>query len=246
MPLRKPLIVDTFLFLDEWDLLACRLDELSPVVDRFVAAVGDRTFTGAPIFGDLPVMSKLTVVRAHLPHHSPPLEREWFSRDALGDVLTDLEPDDLVMHSDLDEIPQREHVAELTGACRFAHVQHYWYVDLRCPDDPPPGTVVLPYGEIESVSRQRQRRLDDSLPLVQSGHHFTWLGPHERRMRKLHAFSHPELVKSWGSCMEQCVRDGVYPPPDSRKLEAVEIDETYPHWIREGHAPACWFRERGA
>jgi beta-1,4-mannosyl-glycoprotein beta-1,4-N-acetylglucosaminyltransferase len=114
-----PRIFDCFPFFNELDLLEIRLNELDPVVDRFVICEAPLTFKGMrkPLYFSEnrerfePFIRKIVhVVIDDMP--SGPDEkviswkRERFQRNALRRGLSDATADDLVIVSDLDEIPQ--------------------------------------------------------------------------------------------------------------------------------------------
>jgi beta-1,4-mannosyl-glycoprotein beta-1,4-N-acetylglucosaminyltransferase len=80
--------------------------------------------------------------------------------------------------------------------------------------------------------------------LPDAGWHFSWLGGQEAALRKLGSFCHPEVADrvSAGLATDMFLRDGWH--VDGRKMQAVDVDETWPRWIVDGHAPAEWFRPR--
>ncbi len=123
------LIVDCITFFNEIDLLEVRFAELDPVVDKFVIVEAGQTFNGSSknFFFDR-YKEKFAqydhkIVYIKLPHLLPLLEDteanrfklESFTRNAIlyGLVQLDLDNDDLVMISDVDEIPSRESVIRL-------------------------------------------------------------------------------------------------------------------------------------
>ena len=141
-------VYDCFLFDSELDLLEHRLKELATVVDYFVIVEAATTFSGrskplvlkenldrfrwcrqkirrvevAPLLGDGPEAA---------------WEREAQQRAGILAGLRDARPDDLVMISDLDELPGREIVARmretLTEPAALEMVQHYLYVGQVAP-----------------------------------------------------------------------------------------------------------------
>jgi beta-1,4-mannosyl-glycoprotein beta-1,4-N-acetylglucosaminyltransferase len=116
---RRPQIIDTFMVNNELDLLAMRLEEMSPAVDWFVAVEADVDHQNHPKpyhvtehLGDFAEWkSKLVVVRATglptTPHDEDPWAREWAQRDWTWqglDQIPDLDPGDVVLHGDIDEL----------------------------------------------------------------------------------------------------------------------------------------------
>lgn len=109
-------VYDGFMFFNEFHILECRLQELWPVVDRFILVEAGETFSGQkkPLhFTELKhvfkrYMDKITVVTLSgfpLGMESP-WEREAYQRNAiLRGLPKDYSDDDLLMVSDCDEIP---------------------------------------------------------------------------------------------------------------------------------------------
>ena len=46
----------------------------------------------------------------------------------------------------------------------------------------------------------------------------------------------------WRDRLDECYQTGLH--VDGTKLLPVDVDETWPKWIREGNAPASWYRPR--
>jgi beta-1,4-mannosyl-glycoprotein beta-1,4-N-acetylglucosaminyltransferase len=109
-------VFDCFMFFNELDLLELRLRELDDLVDRFVLVEGDETFTGKPkplIFDQNKERFERFISKiAHVKFTDFPVDpvspwtRETLSRQAMMLGLFEAEPNDLVMISDVDEIPK--------------------------------------------------------------------------------------------------------------------------------------------
>jgi beta-1,4-mannosyl-glycoprotein beta-1,4-N-acetylglucosaminyltransferase len=80
--------------------------------------------------------------------------------------------------------------------------------------------------------------------LPAAGWHFTWMGGREVALGKLGSFCHPEVADQIDAGLQTdlYLREGLH--VDGRKMFPVEVDDSYPRWIRDGHAPAAWFRPR--
>ncbi len=115
------MIYDTFVFYDELELLEIRLRILDPVVDRFVLVEGTRTYNNGSkdlffqrhrheerFAGFLPKITVITVDQ--WPEFTDPWRYENFQRNNILRGLGDCGPEDIVMVSDLDEIPNPEAV----------------------------------------------------------------------------------------------------------------------------------------
>lgn len=117
-------LFDCFTFFNELDLLDLRLSELDAVVERFVIAESPLTFTGQekPLFfhANRDRFARFAHKIEHLVIEDMPVgegktawDREWHQRRALARGYRDAAPDDLVVISDLDEIPRPEVLARL-------------------------------------------------------------------------------------------------------------------------------------
>ena len=110
-------LYDCVTFFNELDVLDLRLHELDAVVDRFVIAESPLTFTGKPkplVFAEnrerfarfLPKIEHVVVDDMPVGANTTAWDREWFQRKALARGLSGAAPDDLVLISDVDEIPR--------------------------------------------------------------------------------------------------------------------------------------------
>lgn len=122
-------IFDCFCFFQELDILEIRLSELDPIVDHFVIVESRRTFKNheKPLhfpnnlkrferwldkirYFSFDAFDNTAAARSISSWKKPSDDnwaREWLQREALGAGVFDAAPDDLIMISDLDEIPER-------------------------------------------------------------------------------------------------------------------------------------------
>jgi len=108
-------IIDCFTFNNELDILEMRLTEISGLVSRFVLVEADRNFRGdpKPLCFDLnrerfrPWLDRIEhiVVRDLPVEAKTPWVREYHQRNAIMRGLSGGHPDDVVLVSDVDEIP---------------------------------------------------------------------------------------------------------------------------------------------
>lgn len=141
-----PPVVDCFPFFNELDVLRVRLHELAPVVDRFVIVEAHETHQGAPknyILSDAdwaPPELRDRVVHIRISgswpfatwgksgvSRRPPgqmLAEDWARENTQRNVICaglrklGLKGDEIVMVSDVDEIPRRESIAVLKDMLR--------------------------------------------------------------------------------------------------------------------------------
>ncbi len=215
-----------------------------------------------------PWKDKLIVVRASgLPTNaedSDPWARELAQREhvATGLAQIGVSADDIILHGDIDEIPRALHVRNVKPRpgwfVTFEQRMHCFAVDWQHPD-PWFGTVAGRAATVKGLTdnvncfarmRDKRNRFTqpgagvDPQPLFDAGWHFSWLGGREAGLRKLGSFCHPEIADRTqvGLEADMYYREGYH--VDGRRQLAVDVNETWPKYIRDGKAPASWFRPR--
>jgi hypothetical protein len=197
-----PSVTDAFLFSNDLDMLELRLEILDAVVDRFVLVESTVTFSGQPKplhfaehRGRFDAWSdRIThVVVDDTPDSGHDRwARERHQRDQLQRGLPVGRGDDVVLISDVDEIPDPDKVAE-------RRLGRYEQLDLQChlncvqDEEPHYGTAARLWFEVAALGAQRARERRFSLPVVtHGGWHFSSVLPPEQIHEKLAAFSHAE------------------------------------------------------
>lgn len=247
------MIVDCFTFGWELDLLECRLMELNPVVDLFVLCEAPETFQGNPkalhYKANLHRFSrwshKIIHVIADLPSTDDPWQKEYAQRDAMNEVIASLQEDAIILNGDVDEIPFPSTLTRDDNPEAWA-IDYDWYsmaVDWRMADSAPCTVVATKEHAVRwGMAEMRRQRL--SLPLRSGGWHFTWLGGAEMIAAKAAAFSHTEssvqdYVRDMG---ERLYTEGYHVLGE--KLIPVDVDDSFPRYVRARHCPETWFRPR--
>jgi beta-1,4-mannosyl-glycoprotein beta-1,4-N-acetylglucosaminyltransferase len=264
----RPLIIDAFPFHDELDILECRLVELYDAVDWFVAVEADVTHQDRPkpyylsenLDRFAAFKDKLVVVQATgLPavtEFPDPWAREHAQREHIATGLRTIgvSDQDIVLQSDVDEIPRPLHARNVRpggGLLAFGMRGHFWAVDwLYKPTWY--GTVagtcasILRLGDRPFGKMRDQRNRALTPPHLQdAGWHLSWLGGPERVVKKVGAFCHPEVEGRIRGGIENdnfFWREGWH--VDGEKMVPVDVNDEWPRWIYEGHAPASWYRPR--
>lgn len=129
-------------FFKENDVLEIRLAEMAPFVDVFVLCEATRTHMGdpKPLTFDherfQPWREKIRYLVCDFPDGLDDWGRENYQREQLGRGLEGLQPDDIVIVSDVDEILKAETVqalrdGELKIPCHFAMPLHPYRLDWR-------------------------------------------------------------------------------------------------------------------
>lgn len=213
------MIIDTFIFFNEIELLDIRLNILNDNVDRFVLVEATKTFQGKPkpLYFEESKHSFakfkdkiIHVVVDDLPINAAPFDREHFQRDAILRGLDGCDNEDLIIISDLDEIPNPEVIPKYLEKGQlglFRQKLFYYTLNTKCVElENLPWSLIVNFDEIVSPADLRKRvvayqsamlskdKLDSSFKIIEDGGwHFSYLGSPEKIVTKIEAFSHDEL-----------------------------------------------------
>ena len=264
----RPKVIDTFPFNNELDLLQMRLEELYNAVDAFVLveAPKDHQDHDKPLWFQEhkerfdPWADKIVaVVAGPMPSKADdpdPWAREHAQREFIGDGLAhlDLSDDDVILQSDVDEIPRALYARNVRPAGKawsFAQRGHFFAVDWLYPFAWY-GTVAMSVKSLGALrpdrrfSYMRDVRLTCECPphLQDAGWHFSWLGGPEAAMRKVGSFCHPEVEDRIveGLAVDRFYKAGWH--VDGAKMTPVDVNDEWPAFIRERRCPDNWFRPR--
>lgn len=221
------MIIDCFPFFNELDLLELRLNELDSVVDRFVLVEAARTFQNQPKKYYFEENKQRYAKFLHKIEHvkverfpkfnfkkfrkTKPWDFDNYQKNqvAIGLNRLSIAPDDVIIISDLDEIPKAELVekyAKVPGAKVFHLFFSYYYfncVTTQCPKGNNlyvkdnvgywKGPVMVDYKDF--VSFQKTRCLhdlpdDQVVPVHKGGWHFSLMGKPSDIFYKLQSWAH--------------------------------------------------------
>lgn len=217
---------DCFTFFNELDLLEIRLNVLKDVVDRFVLVEARQTYSGKdkPLYfaenrGRFAVFEDriIHLVVESFPEGGDSWLRENLQRNFIAEGLKDCRDDDLILISDLDEIPDPRIFPirlEPDEICLLEQNMYYYFLNYRDRGDPVwmSGTKALSYRTFrhgldsvdvpystylpESVNRgttaSKIRMYRSCRHISNGGWHFSFLGGVDAIVRKLQSFSHQE------------------------------------------------------
>ena len=199
-------VVDAVPINDELDLLALRLEYLSPYVDRFFVAESSHTFTGVPkplhvtenINRFAAYADRLEIVTYGAEGDATSWERERLARSALRNSVSMLPGDTVVLHGDADEFPSRTQLAALRAVESPVVVPletFYRRANWRLEADTPLLRVkAMPVRDLPAD--MHALRMSDELEQMQGapGAHLSYMGFSPGDMAaKLLAFSHTEF-----------------------------------------------------
>ena len=241
-------VFDGVLYNGEADMLECRLQELSEVVDKFVIIIGDKSFTGrAKERENLdrfdPWADKIEWVAFETPVLPNPWDVEAATRNQLFVEFERLgvRDEDIVTVCDCDEIWAAKDLAVLEfGWYAWVMKRTVMSVYWRLEDEYT--AVAGPWGK-RGVSAQSLRSGRYGLPVLYSGWHLSWMGGPEWAARKMREFCHQELMVAdpEGFMAENYL---VGRSIRGERLVEQELDSSLPWWVLGGRAPVSWYRRR--
>jgi len=266
-----PKVYDCFCFLDELDILECRLEYLKNHVDVVVIAQSYVTHRGLPwspmITDDHALIKKYSteidfrLINSYGKETSP-WGREKEQRRALDRGLRDVKSSDLVIISDVDEIPLLESIESAKAKSVSGNFATRGYQNY--PNTSVKGKTVWRHGKIirgenlVSCQEHRETLYDHTFPGV--GHHFTsiqgvlgWqkkasVSPHEKEFSKqktedsllieicllIDAYPSRLNVVSWNSGLLH------FTPVHKLTGSAIVLFALRPHWFKQ--APSSLFK----
>lgn len=226
---------------------------LDPYVDKFVLTEGDTTFSGLPkesvYLQNKERFAKWEDKIIHnfieIPDLPTTWDREIYSRNSPVSLGV-FEDDDLILSSDLDEIPNPEILEAVdewvSDDTHFTFQQkRYVYFINNFETDVWFGTRACTGKYLKNTSidqirenTEREEQLTGSI-ITNGGWHFTFCGGEEMIKTKIESFSHtehntPKVIESITDRIKNnkdpLLRDWYY-------YQVVEIDDSYPQYIVE-------------
>ena len=239
-------IFDVFLFNGELDLLEIRLNLLNEYVDYFVISESEKTHSGLPkeiyyqnnknlfkkfnekiIYNIIkqPTQEELDEVsRLYDIHQHRTFQQDAYEKDSIKNILNDIcNDEDIIIWSDLDEIPNPEIIKELDSFYDFSQVYNFaqdnfqgylnWMEitgtvtsqtqDFEYDDYPRwIGTKMCSFSILKRYTMTQMRRelqSENNIRLYPGGWHWSTVGSpnklsyYERVLRKVKGESHVEL-----------------------------------------------------
>jgi beta-1,4-mannosyl-glycoprotein beta-1,4-N-acetylglucosaminyltransferase len=246
------MMIDGFLFYDETDLLVRRFEELGDLVDAFVIVEGLSDFRGRPRKPEFPglraglpsVAAKVIYRQIDLPATSNPWLRELLQRNEIASALPPGAPNDLVIISDVDEIPSAGSIArcpslELGEICAL-EMHFLWYGARWEYPTPWTSTRIVSRATLQLMSPQEVRTAKPTRMLVDGGWHLSYFYQSEellsRIRHKAESFSHSEFASERylnERYLRRCVSLGLVwctAPQITVKLRRADVSSA-PHWL---------------
>lgn len=217
-------VYDVFGFYNEFEILEIRLQELWDSVDHFVLLESNTTFVGnykeyffennkkrfekyldkiIHIKLDKPYAEQLDKFPHEIDHT---WVREKYQRYAAIEALQNLQPEDLIVISDCDEIPRAEMI-ELIRTDQNDYDRYILYtaqfnykinyMKIQHPSRHP--SIIATRGRVFTDPQQEReysfywnRKPDNTVNVDHGGWHFTYFGNEEHCVNKIQNFAHTE------------------------------------------------------
>lgn len=213
-------VIDTFIFYNEIDMLKTRISELDPVVDLFVIVESDVTHVGKrkPAFAQEairtdpwfePFLPKIRLfLSIGITDEAQPSLNAWVRenaqrnsiQDALKTLVPTVQPEDIIIMSDADEIPDPNtlrlvpvHFGDQPIPPHVFEQKMYYYSMKYRSTDPWYGSIFASYDEFQKQVPQRWRNMRNMLPrIANGGRHCSFFGDVEFIKNKLKNYPHQE------------------------------------------------------
>jgi beta-1,4-mannosyl-glycoprotein beta-1,4-N-acetylglucosaminyltransferase len=233
------------------------------LVDRFVLVEATRDHAGR----DKPLhfaankerFAKLLpkiihVVVDDMPAGPDPWKRENHQRRAIQRGLEGCKSDDLILVSDLDEVPRPETLAKslaTRGLSFFMQDYHCYFINCRARGNPKwPGSALLRYANLKDAQWVRNLRSNEPtwlrrvLPphlgrIDDGGWHFGYLGGVDAIIRKIESAAHNEFNREALKTPERILArmeqglDLFLDGDQALRYGFTELDESYPQYLRD-------------
>jgi len=250
-------IFDCFSFFNELEVLEIRLNTMAAHVDYVVLAESNRTHQNAPKelhyennkmrfaqFHD----KIIHVIVDDMPDAANAKSREHHQRRAINRGLTQAQPNDVVIISDVDEILRPSTLAQVReqdGYFLFNMPMYQFYLNARATDAGWNKSFAFSHRLAARVPdwnfvRVLQQETFDKFAgenylIREAGWHFTFLGGADRVREKLNSYIHrdqvpEELLTEAGAAKR--LASG-YDIGGARMTRFVDIDETFPAYVRD-------------
>lgn len=185
------------------------------------------------------------IVASKCPTCDDPWWREHYQRDSLIEGLYDCKQDDIIILSDLDEIPRGSQIQEYKagqGVRYFEQNIYNFFLNLYGGKDKLDRGVfskIVSYGEFikmnDTLTALRYHPCSEKDKIENGGWHFRWTGGAEKIVEKLESWAHQEWnVPKYKNVneIEAAIADGVdFFGRNMYDFKFVPLDSSFPKFI---------------
>ena len=251
-------IYDCCIYFDENLMLDMRFNILNEHVDKFVVVEATRDHSGnsKKLNFDINNFQKFKEkiiyhVVEDIPQEvinfkkgwSPNFYRENFHRDSISKAIENCDPEDLILISDADEIPNFDAInsSKIKKFALLRQKNFYYKINLQSENEwLGTGVCYKKYLKSPQWLRNKRflrrgflRRLFFKTQIINNGGwHFSFLKTPEDIIKKMNAYGHGELAfKADKQKIEDSIKSKEFFINPKVKLKRVPIDKTYPKYI---------------
>lgn len=237
----------------EPELLEIRLHELSDIVDYFVLVEAPVTHSGKPKplyfqenkkrFEKFLDRIVHIVVTDFPPADMTKLGESWkyerHQRDAIARGLLNARDEDIVITSDLDEIPRAKTLKAYDPSMGLVGLNlsmHSYWLNMVNRETEYAWAKVLPFGMAKNMTHCQIRYTFGHQIIPNGGWHFSYMGGPKEVVNKIESFAHQEY--NLPRCKdEKAIRErmehGIDPHERAVKYKVEDLDQTYPAHVLE-------------
>ena len=259
-------LYDCFMYFDEDLVLDLRLNVLNDYVDKFVIAEATKDHTGRnkKLNFNIENFSKFKakinyIIVDDLPMNLKSFKKDWpvhhlrdqYQRNALSRGYKNCGDDDIIMISDIDEIPEPKKIKEFELKNKYACFMQKNFQSkinlLNISDKYWMGTKIIQKKYLKSP--QWLRNIKTAKPafwkfykphqpqlIYDGGWHFSFLKQPKGISKKIKAYAHSEFNKpefTDEKKIEEKIKNRVDIFDRGYKYEKVDLDDTFPKYILE-------------
>ena len=242
------MIVDCFIFYNEFDILKKRLRYLDSVVDKFVLVESTVTHRGEPkelffennkeLFSEW-IDKIIHIIVRDNPEDKDPWSRENFQRNCITRGLNGVPQDALIMVSDVDEIPNKDFIKLPSNveACSFNMIAFQYSFKYIQTHEPWFGTVLTRKEFLVKVTPQQLRDNRWRVPFYKNaGWHLSSFGDETFVANKIHNYAHCHDESSQNKnvgVFKQYIENGIHADGKNKLVETTsELYESLPIEIK--------------
>lgn len=257
----KPLIIDTFMFFNELDVLKIRLEELYDVVDKFILVESTYTFSGKEkclYFQEHKHRFEKYLDKIEYGLYTPseedlkrndPWHLESSQRNYICNILRklNLREKDIILNSDVDEIPRFDTISRYLNDNSVSSIMgielkhYYYYLNILVNNSwifnyiATYGDILKCNGDLTYIRSNIRKTLTKQNYISNGGWHFGYLGGIQSIIKKIESFAHQEYnlekYKDFNNLISSVVNLEDLFHCNNVKFRYTDIDITYPRDI---------------
>lgn len=237
------MIYDCFIYYNETDLLKIRCEEMKSLDVTHVLVENKYDFSGKEkgFHLDLSQYAEYNIAYLCIQEHvemGDYFKNEICQRNMIKQALeffTNVEDDDIVIISDIDEIPKASEIKDYALEFGFVALQmdkfnYYFNCKEKTKWD---RARLMPYRYLKDKTPDEVRNSGYDIVISNAGHHFSWLGNWYEILEKLRTTHHQEYNTPDFIQQFKKFYDNQEFFVTGEKMNIVPVDHTYPKYIQD-------------